>query len=252
MTVSEKELFESFKRLMLQVTEFDKMFVDPEIPLAKTVAHEKWQEYLISVANHPGMRILEIGSREVTGKPGFRSKFDKAAYVGFDFYPGENVDVVGDAHRLSRYFREEEKFDLIFSGACFEHFAMPWVVATEISKLLKKGGIVFVETHFSFASHERPWHFFQFSDMGLRALFSKALGFQCIEAGMSNPIVGRFSTFADDALKHKFIPGLYCHSEYLGTKIDDVPDFDWNKAPLDDVVGETVYPKPASPPAGVQ
>jgi hypothetical protein len=33
------------------------------------------------------------------------------------------------------------------------------------------GGVLFVETHFSFSSHERPWHFFQFSDMALRVLF---------------------------------------------------------------------------------
>jgi hypothetical protein len=70
---------------------------------------------------------------------------------------------------------------------------MPWIVATEIAKLLKVGGVVFVETHFSFSSHERPWHFFQFSDMALKTLFSSALGFECIEAGMSNPLVGRFS-----------------------------------------------------------
>jgi hypothetical protein len=62
---------------------------------------------------------------------------------------------------------------------------MPWLVATEIAKLLKVGGVLFVETHFSFSSHERPWHFFQFSDMALRVLFSPALGMECIEAGMS-------------------------------------------------------------------
>ena len=65
---------------------------------------------------------------------------------------------------------------------------MPWLVAAEIAKLLKIGGIVFVETHFSFSSHERPWHFFQFSDMALRALFSPALGFECIEAWHRIPL----------------------------------------------------------------
>ena len=54
---------------------------------------------------------------------------------------------------------------------------MPWIVAAEIAKVTKVGGIVFVETHFSFSSHDRPWHFFQFSDMALRVLFSSALGF---------------------------------------------------------------------------
>jgi hypothetical protein len=243
MDISEKQLHDSFKQLMLQVMESDKLFLDNEVPMSKIVAHEKWQEFLIDMGNQPGMRILEIGSREVSGKSNIRSKFDKATYVGFDFYPGTNVDVVGDAHKLTDYFNADDKFDIIFSSACFEHFAMPWVVAVEMSKLVKIGGIVFVETHFTFSSHERPWHFYHFTDMALKSLFSRALGFECIEAGMSNPIVGRFSTFADECLKHRFIKGLYCHSEYLGKKVAEVTDFDWNNVPLSEIVGETVYPK---------
>lgn len=190
------------------------------------------------------MRILEIGSREVTGPSDARERFPNAEYIGFDFYPGRNVDVVGDAHRLSTYFENQEKFDIIYSSACFEHFAMPWVVATEIAKILKVGGIVFVETHFSYSSHERPWHFFQFSDLGLKALFSPALGIECLEAGMSNPMVGRFSSLADSYLKNRAVPGLYCHSEYLGRKIREVENFDWSKAQLPEIVASTKYPAP--------
>jgi SAM-dependent methyltransferase len=239
---SEKPLFDMFKSLMLQVTEFDGIFLEEDVPMSKTISHSKWQEYLFKIGNNQGMRILEIGSREVTGKSITRSQLPLAEYIGFDIYPGNNVDIVGDAHKLASYFEGEQKFDIIFSSACFEHLAMPWIVAIEISKLLKVGGLVFVETHFSYSSHERPWHFFQFSDMALKALFSKALGFECIEAGMSNPIVGRFSTFADDYLKHSPVKGLYCHSEYLGRKIEDVVNFDWSQVDLVDVVGDTTYP----------
>jgi hypothetical protein len=119
---------------------------------------------------------------------------------------------------------------------------MPWVVATEIAKTLKVGGFVFVETHFSYSSHGRPWHFFQFSDMGLRVLFSSALGFECIEAGVSNPLVGRFSSLADEYLRNKPVKGLYCHSEYLGKKIKEVGDFDWSNVDLEDVTNGTIYP----------
>jgi len=223
---------------------FDRYYLDHDIPLSKLVSHQKWKKYLYDIGNKEGMRILEIGSREVTGKSIARKEFSKSEYIGFDFYPGNNVDIVGDAHKLSSYFRKEEKFDIIYSSACFEHFAMPWVVAIEIAKLLKVGGIVFVETHFSFSSHERPWHFFQFSDMALRTLFSPALGIECIEAGMSNPIVGRFSSFADKYLRYKPIIGLYCHSEFLGRKLKEIELFDWNKIDLVEVVGETKYPKP--------
>lgn len=243
MNNAEQKLADSFRTLLLKVTEFDEKFLEDDVPMAKTVSHAQWKEFLVANGNHAGKRILEIGSREVTGKSTLRASLSNATYVGFDYYPGNNVDVVGDAHKLSSYFDKSERFDIIFSSACFEHFAMPWLVAVEIAKLLKVNGLVFIETHFSFSSHERPWHFFQFSDMALKALFSKALGFECIEAGMSNPIVGRFSTFADDNLKQKPVKGLYCHSEYLGRKIADIHNFDWNSVALGDVVGATEYPR---------
>jgi hypothetical protein len=229
--------------LMLESV-FDKYFLAPDVPMPSVASHKNWQQHLYQIGNQAGFRILEIGSREVTGKSLARERFSKATYVGFDFYSGQNVDVVGDAHQLSSYFEGQEKFDLIFTSACFEHFAMPWIVATEIAKVLKVGGIVFVETHFSYSSHERPWHFFQFSDMALRVLFSEALGFQCIEAGMSNPIVGRFSSLADKYLRNRPVRGLYCHSEYLGKKTNDVPNFDWTTVPLDHIVGDSRYPSP--------
>ena len=80
--------------------------------------------------------------------------------------------------------------------------------------------------------------------MGLKVLFSEALGFECMEAGMSNPIVGRFSSLADAYLKNKPVGGLYCHSEYLGKKTRDVKNFDWEQVDLAGVVEDTKYPQP--------
>ena len=215
-----------------------------DVPMSQTISHSSWRKLIYDLGNKEGLRVLEIGSREVTGPSDARQQFSKAQYVGFDYYAGRNVDIVGDAHRLSSYFKEEERFDLIFSSACFEHFAMPWLVAIEIAKLLKVGGTVFVETHFSFSAHERPWNFFQFSDMGLRVLFSSALGFECIEAGMSNPILGRFSSLADEYLRYTPVAGLYCHSEFLGRKVRETPHFDWNHVDVTEVVAGTTYPPP--------
>jgi len=221
----------------------DAKYLHSDVPMASSVSHSEYLNYLANSYNHRGMKILELGSREVTGASDARRRFANAEYIGFDYYPGNNVDVVGDAHRLSDYF-DEQQFDLIYSSACFEHFAMPWVVATEIARLLKVGGSVFVETHFSFASHERPWHFFQFSDMALRVLFSPSLGIECIEAGMSNPIVGRFSALADEYLRLSPVTGLYCHSDFLGRKTRHVMGFTWSDLELEDVVGQTTYPQP--------
>jgi hypothetical protein len=225
---------------------FDKNFLSKDVPLSKTFKHSNQWEMLFEYGNKEGLKILEIGSREVKGKRKefVRGNLSKATYVGFDFYPGDNVDVVGDAHKLSSYFPEGEKFDIIFTTACFEHFAMPWIVATEIAKMLKVGGYLMIVTHFSFVSHERPWHFFQYSDMALKVLFSPSLGFECIEAGMSNPIMGRFTSLADKSLRNQLVRGLYCHVEYFGKKIRNVENFSWEKINLDEVVGNTKYPEP--------
>jgi len=241
-----KCLLNVYRKVNLFVdSRFDKHFLATDVPTPRSVNHESWQEHLFALGNRPNARVLEIGSREVSFPGSYaRKRFDQAEYVGFDYYPGKNVDVVGDAHRLSTYFDSGEKFDLIFTHACFEHFAMPWVVAIEIAKLLKVGGHVFVETHFSFSSHERPWHFFHFSDMALRVLFSEALGFECIEAGVSNPIVGRFSSLAAPYLRNRAIAGMYCHSEFLGRKIREPVGFDWQNVELDKLIGDTKYPAP--------
>ncbi len=220
----------------------DKAYLAADVPGPRLTAHSTMIEHMIAAGDKPGQRVLEIGSRVVTGRAGLKPRFKTAEYVGFDYYPGENVDVSGDAHRLSEHV--SGPFDVVFSTAVFEHLAMPWVVAEEIARVTGIGGMVFIETHFSYSSHERPWHFFQFSDMGLRALFSPALGFELVEASMQNPIVGRFSAFADRYLRFQPVTGLYCHSAIIVRKVRDVADFRWRDADPAAVVGETHYPPP--------
>jgi hypothetical protein len=230
------------KSTAMTIGRMDHTYRHADVPMSKLVGHSSHLDYLAGKFNRPGMRILEVGSREVTGASKARVLFRDAEYIGFDYYPGPNVDIVGDAHKISTLVAGQ--FDLVYSSAVFEHLAMPWVVAVELSKLLKVGGTLFVETHFSYASHERPWHFFQFSDMALRTLFSPAMGFECIEAGFSNPMVGRFSGLADSYLRYKRIKGLYCHSEFLGRKVREVKEFRWENVDLESVVGGTSYPEP--------
>lgn len=215
--------------------DLEDVFTDPDI------CHGKWPLYLRQLCDKPGYEVLEVGARVVTGDR-FRRFFDVANYTGFDYYAGENVDVAGDAHKLSSYF--DKKFDLIFSSAVFEHLAMPWQVSLEMIKLLKPGGYVFVETHYSHSSHERPWHFFQFSENALDILFSSKFGMQCVKKGCSNLVEGKFSDKASEYLRGRLVRGLYCHSEYLGRKVLDLPEkeLSWDKVSLEDVAGGTQYP----------
>lgn len=74
----------------------------------------------------------------------------------------------GDAHYLFSYFEDGKKFDLIFSSAVFEHLAMPWKVAEEISKMLRCGGYFFVETlEISTGYLDKLWQNREMQDLGI-------------------------------------------------------------------------------------
>ena len=221
---------------------FDGAYPATDVPRAVNCAHLKWPAYLQSLCDREGFRILEVGSRVVTGAC-FRDLFSHAEYTGFDLYEGENVDVAGDAHRLSSFF-PEASFDLVFSSSVLEHLAMPWVVANEMVKLVRPGGYIFAETHYCYGAHEMPWHFFQFGPRALQVLFPEAHGIRCVEAGVSNPMVGYFSEASSDYLKGKYIDGLYCHSSFLGQKIEEKPLDNWAFLTTDEVTGHTLYPRP--------
>ncbi len=143
--------------------------------------------------NERHLNVLEIGSRIVSpGSVSKRSLFPGAAsYTGFDYYPDANTDITGDAHKLSGLVGDR-RFDAVFSIAVFEHLAMPWVVAKEINHILNPGGITYHGTVFAWPTHERPWDFWRLSDEGLKVLFSPALGFEVLGAGMFDPVSMHF------------------------------------------------------------
>ena len=102
--IVKKSFFIIYRIIMIPVSLFDKQYLSKDVPLAKIAHHKKWMPYVAEFGNKKGMKILEIGSRWVTGDY-FKPYFSEAEYVGFDYYPGKNVDVVGDAHKLSTYFK---------------------------------------------------------------------------------------------------------------------------------------------------
>jgi hypothetical protein len=136
-------------------------------------------------------RVLEIGSRI---RDDTRSVLHEEAlsdpsidYTGFDILPGSNVDVVGDAHRLSSYFAPDS-FDLVCSEFVFEHLLMPWRVVTEINEVLKLGGEVMINTNHTMALHDKPWDFWRFSDTAWIGLLNEFTGFQILKSALGVPM----------------------------------------------------------------
>jgi SAM-dependent methyltransferase len=90
------------------------------------------------------------------------------------------VDAVADVHRLPF---PDASFDFVFSLAVFEHLHSPWLAASEIARVLRPGGRVFVLCAFFQPLHGYPDHYFNATESGLRRLFAN--DFEIIACGPS-------------------------------------------------------------------
>lgn len=131
-------------------------------------------------------RILEIGSRNVTGAEPRKVFGFEHDYIGVDIQAGPNVDVVADAHRLSQAV-EPGSVDAILSFSVLEHLVFPWKVALEINRVLKPGGLAFIATHPLWPAHELPADFWRFPVGGLVHLFGETTGFRVLRAAEGVP-----------------------------------------------------------------
>jgi hypothetical protein len=150
--------------------------------------HQLFGKFLQRVNAMPRGAALEIGSRARSGITRRALIPSGWEYVGFDIVQGENVDVVGDAHTMSRQLPNGH-FNVTMSFSVFEHLAMPWKVVLEMNKVMAPNGVAFIQTHQSWPLHETPWDFWRFSDSTWAALFNPATGFRIIDAASSEPLM---------------------------------------------------------------
>ena len=163
------------------------------------------------VAEMTAPRVLEIGARERTG---INNQWlpDAAEYVGFDIVADDNVDVVGDAHRMSELL-PPQSFDAAFSLATFEHLAMPWIVAAELNRVMRTGGYVFHAAPQTWPVHEQPRDFFRFSEYAWASLFNRYSGFEIVDVSASDRAIV-FPAF----VQRTFV-GMPAFPGYLGSAV---------------------------------
>lgn len=206
----------------------------------KFLAINQQAESLLNEIDSP--RVLEIGSRNVTGVTS-RHRFPLASeYVGFDVHPGEGVDVVGDVHELSKHVPNNH-FDIVFSVSVFEHLLFPWKAAMEINRVLRPGGYILTHTHTVWPEHEMPWDFWRFPHQSFMTFMNFATGFEIVLCGEGRPM--RAFPLVDDVpmrkmYKYDLNGAVMCLARKTGPVRDDLVRWDITAEDLVD----TVYPPP--------
>ncbi len=90
--------------------------------------------------------------------------------ITLDVVAVDGVDVVGDGHDLPW---PDDTFDYVWCNAVLEHVRNPFLVASEIVRTLRPGGIAIVQVPFLENVHGWPDDYFRFTLNGLRELFTE-------------------------------------------------------------------------------
>ena len=137
----------------------------------------------------PDALIFDIGSKGEGGHYAFGSPPSGARVVCVDIAPGPNVDLVADAHDL--HMVPDNSVDCVVSVSVLEHVRYPHKVVAEIHRILKPGGVVYLNIPFVFAFHGDPDDFYRFSCHGIRILCE---AFEEVDSGFNR---GPASTMCD-------------------------------------------------------
>lgn len=129
--------------------------------------------------------VLDLGSgRPGNGQwPGISPGL-ATTIIATDLYPGPGVAFAADAHNIPI---ANDTLDGVILQGVVEHVARPWIVAKEVVRVLRPGGVVFCEAPFVQWFHEDPSDYFRFTENGLREMFENC---DVVESGVAVGPVG--------------------------------------------------------------
>ena len=112
-------------------------------------------------------RVVDIGAQDVNGS---LRQFcpPQLAYTGVDFVAGKGVDVVlTDPYKFQF---EDESIDVVVTSSVFEHSELFWLSFLEILRILKPGGLLYLNAPSNGDFHRFPvdcWRFYPDTGMAL-------------------------------------------------------------------------------------
>ncbi|MCK5890027.1 MAG: methyltransferase domain-containing protein [Methylococcales bacterium] len=156
----------------------EKILKDPELAESNDLLPYHMDVAHVHIINQlkKGSRILEIGCGGGQNRKFFEGM--GFTYIGIDISKTrvfdwlqdfEGPDYLCDTHFLPF---QDQKFDLVYCAAVFEHLASPYLAAQEAHRVLKPGGYFLGNVAFL-----EPWHdnsYFHISPLGVIEMLTQA------------------------------------------------------------------------------
>jgi SAM-dependent methyltransferase len=120
----------------------------------------------------PGEWGLNLGSADTDLHP---------RLLNLDVRPSPHVRLVATAQRLPL---AEGRLACVVSQEVFEHLSDPHAAAREVARVLRPGGLFYVQTPFVMGLHSLPHDYWRFTDRGLCELLAGA-GLEVVEVGVA-------------------------------------------------------------------
>jgi SAM-dependent methyltransferase len=127
---------------------------------------------------HPENKVLDAGA----GSGRYRNALSFARYEATDFadiFDQGSKDKMDFICSLDDIPKPDNTYDVIVNMQVLEHVEYPEKVISELHRILKPGGKLFLSTSQTFGIHGAPYNFFFYTRYGLESLFRRA-GFEDI------------------------------------------------------------------------
>jgi ubiquinone/menaquinone biosynthesis C-methylase UbiE len=162
---------------------------------------DKWVEKQANLIKN-GSKILDVGA----GSSPYRGLFSHCEYKTHDFIQLNDeqlrgrkgygkIDYVSDIISIPV---EDNSFDAVLCTEVFEHIPYPIQALEEISRLLKKGGVLILTAPLGSGLHQVPYHFYG----GYTPYwYEKFLNDNKYKSILIEPNMGFYSLFAQEHLR---------------------------------------------------
>jgi len=172
--------------------------------------------------------VVDIGAQDVNGS--LRQACPQSCrYIGVDFVAGRNVDVVLDDPYVLPF--ASQSIDAVVSSSCLEHSELFWLLFLEMLRILRPGGLVYLNVPSNGSFHRYPvdcWRFYPDSAKAL-VTWAKRSGYDAL---LLEAFTGRKAKtgnrYEDDW--NDFVCVFVCDSSALPTFprriLDTYEDFD--------------------------